>query len=168
MIKNIILDTPTYVWFIAAALVWVGYNSCFTRVVHISRIIIVPLLFIYSVCQRLQSLFGITNSTVFTAITSLIAGSLLGVALTYKNKIEADRKNLFIKIPGDYVTLIVILLNFTSQYTVNVLYHLDREMFTRVQFLFLIAINLLTGITVGRCSIYLYRFFTAKALVELC
>jgi hypothetical protein len=158
MILKILTHTPISIWILAAVLVRMGYRSRFTRVQNVLWLILIPTLFVTSGINSIHSLFGWTQTPLRLVLSAIAIGSTLGALLTYQKSVAADRSRLLIQLPGDWITFLVIMMNFVFQYLMNVTSHINRPYFDEHQVFFLMTMVILTGVTVGRNATYLYKW----------
>ena len=160
-IKYAILGTPWWVFILFAYLVFVGVNALKSRVISIKKVFILPLVFtVWSVWNLIANFSGFRG---FLAWAIFIAiGYLIGWGMTQPWKIAADKKKLLVGIPGNRITLILILAVFAVKYFFGYYRATHQEMSALVAFVNLIASGLITGIFTGRTLAILKKFAKAK------
>ncbi|HEX2583143.1 MAG TPA: hypothetical protein VHL30_03405, partial [Chlamydiales bacterium] len=108
---GIVSGAPWWVYVLFAYLVSIGIQSTKPRSVPVKRVVLLPLLFVawsfFSLYTRL--VLGYSSlSLVWIIFLSL--GAYLGVMEVRNWKISKDRQKAELTIPGNYSTLVLILL----------------------------------------------------------
>ena len=161
MVMKIIAGTPTYVWFLLVFLVFNGYQSCFTRTRSLFRLTLIPAVFLWLETSSVRDLFGITLPHVLASAAGLLLGLALGFAVTRRKSVLADKAKWLVQLPGDLVTLTIIALNFPYQYALHVAFHICPAIPHLVRGGSLVLMGAFTGISLGRNSTFLYKYFRA-------
>jgi hypothetical protein len=162
MIAEIITNTPSRVWILLIVLLWMGYKSCFERTVTVKRLLIVPLIFLYMEANTINSIFGVSYINLLYSAIGLIIGIVAGAVIVSKKKIVADKRQYSLVLPGEYVTISIIILTFLCQYVIHVLDSLKAAVLYNLSPMFLIMMSILSGISIGRNGCYLYKFIKSS------
>ena len=112
---EIISNTPTYVWFILALLVWGGWKSTKTHTVSWKTLCIMPaMMLIWSLYANLinQELTSLTTWALHFAL-----GLWWGSTSTRKLQLTFDKQQKLIRSNGTWLPLILSLSIFTLRYT---------------------------------------------------
>lgn len=119
MIQQILLHTPTWVWALLAALMWLGFNQTFTRTVSIKRMTITPLAMVALSLYGTANAFG-ANPQVLLAW--MLSASLLATLVLQQPLPQATHYNGATRrfvVPGSWVPLALILSIFITKYFVE-------------------------------------------------
>src|SRR4051812_11297371 len=110
---DILIDTPWWVYILFLLLVIIGLKALKPRTIPFQRLIILPaVLTIWNVgwlAIRLQDHL----SPFFYWAIGLIIGAIIGWLTVLRWKIGADPHRKLISLPGNWTTLVLILLVFT-------------------------------------------------------
>jgi signal transduction histidine kinase len=160
-IKSAIFGTPWWVFLLFAYCIYIGVKALKSRVASIKRIFILPLIFIaWSVWNLVVNFSGFLGFLTWAIFITL--GYFIGWGMTQSWKIAADKKKLLIGIPGNRITLILLIAVFAVKYFFGYYRATHAEMSALVAFANLIASGLITGIFVGRTMSLLKKFAKAK------
>ncbi len=159
--EAVLSGTPWWVWVLFVYIIMIGLKAKKARVVPLYKLLIVPILF---VSLTLHTLTEVPLSGV--NITGFIVPTLLGLGLGFwqiwRLHLKVDKKRKLLHIPGSWVTLILVLIIFSSKYYFEYSETMNPLIVEEVGFvLSMLAISgLCTGIFIGRVICYLYRFRT--------
>jgi hypothetical protein len=165
-IKLILSSTPTWVYILLAYLIFIGIKSSKTNVVSIIKLAVIPIIFSVMSVETLTSSFNLSDLTVGIWAISIIVGAAIGFIQIYRLKLKVDRKNLLIKVPGTWSTLILVLIIFASKYYFGMELAMDPNFAHQSIFEFtMLAISgLFTGMFVGKLLCFIYRMKTNKSV----
>lgn len=115
-IKQILIQTPWWVYLLLYVLIQRGIAASKTQVVPFVKMAIIPLIFtglsIYTIVANLS----VNALHMGTWIMAIIVGSLIGWRMLQNTLIRVDRNKQLIEIPGSWRTLILILVIFCFKY----------------------------------------------------
>lgn len=157
-----LLDTPWWVYVLFVLLVIIGLKSLKPRMIPFKRLLILPLVFmIWNVGWLAERLQGHLFPFFFWGI-GLGLGAIIGWRTVLFWKIRADRHRKLISIPGNWTTLIFILLVFATRYFF--VYNYEMHPATTPHFFIADALvsGVITGIFTGR-ALELYRKYRAAS-----
>jgi hypothetical protein len=162
-------NVPTWVYVLFLGVLYIGIKRCYTRVMSVNRLALLPLIFGYFSFRSVNTLFGMD----ILSITILLCGIIIGIILGYlqvKNRIiQADKVNQLIKIPGDYSMLILVLaiffVEFFIHYAVDDHWMVSDSMFFKI--LAVVISGVVMGISTGRNTSYYYKYFKSDSLFSL-
>jgi hypothetical protein len=152
---------PVWVYPLFLFLLYSGIKQCYMRSMKVRRLFILPVIFI------LMSFNNLDGSPAITWISGpcwLIAIAL-GIYFGYVHKrdveITVDRSRGVINIPGDWSMLLLILIVFAVEFTINAVEAIgpSPDWFGPLA---LAVSGLVTGMSIGRNGTYLYRYFKTK------
>jgi hypothetical protein len=156
--------TPWWVFLIFFFVLSRGIAALQTRVVEISKLAIVPLIFAVWGGYSLFKLFGLNPTGIGIFVLALLVGVGVGLALSRHGTVRADQTLGLVEVSGSPVVLILTLIIFTSKYAVG--YWVATEPGARDSIGFLatdaIVSGLVIGIFVGRFA-GLWRRYKAAA-----
>lgn len=154
---------PTWVIVLFFVLFYIGINRCFTRVMPLKKIAIIPIVFIIFGLKSTKELFGLNEMTLLYLFMGCLLGGYFGY-LQVKNKIiVADKEKYLIQIPGDFSLFISLMLVFIVEFAIH--YSIDAHAaiaeLPTFKFIAVVISGSVIGLTLGRTATYLYQFFTA-------
>ena len=160
-IYDFLINIPWWVYLIFFYCIFIGIKSLKTSVIHISKFFIIPIIFIYLSLHTLLSSFSLNFFIIFTYIISLLVGIYLGVILLKRSKIIVDAKNKLIKVPGSWVTLVLILIIFFSKFFIGYELGVDPKIVSNKSFeVFLLVVSGVTsGMFLGRLIYVIFKMF---------
>ena len=112
-------SVPTWVYILFIVLVYLGIKRCYTRVFHIKRLLIVPVIFIFISLRGAFGLFSFNEIFVLYLLVGCLVGLFIG-HLQVRNKIiKADKSRQLIQTPGDITMLIMLLVIFGIEFFIH-------------------------------------------------
>lgn len=152
---DIITGAPWWVYLLLIYLVSIGIKSIQPRTITVKRLILFPLVFIawsfYDLYQKLALGFP---SLAFYWIIFLAIGAYLGVKEVQHWTIKKDRSKEEITIPGNYSTLVLILLIFILKFFWGYFYATWTEIPYWLYVSDTISSSLVTGFFIGRALVF--------------
>jgi len=118
MILEILRRTPMWVYFLFAALIFLGYTQSRTRSVSAARLAILPVVMAAFSLYGVLSGFGASPAPV-AAWACLLAVSAAGFAALDLSR-GATYANGVFTVPGSWLPMAVILIIFFTRYAINV------------------------------------------------
>lgn len=118
MLITILVKTPLWVWFVLAALTWLGLSRTRTRETSPILLLIPPMIFGGLVIVKL-----ILSGFALTAVTGTISGIVLGVLAVLWLKPARNAQRLLsgrIRVEGEWTSLAAIMLVFGVNYAAAV------------------------------------------------
>lgn len=161
-ILDALQGTPWWVYVLLVYLIIIGIQASKTRVVSILRLFILPILFTVLSLETL--LTAVTPD--FFAVSSWLGSVMVGVILGWWQislwRIQTDRRHFLVRVPGNWSTLILILIIFATKYYFSYQLAVDPQLLDQTWFEFsMLAISgLCTGLFIGRLLCFLYRMKT--------
>lgn len=148
---SVLTNTPIWVWGILAYIVFVGIQATKERIVSIPKLFIIPVILITIRYQVFLSehalLFGL----------SICVGAGLGFWITAKKPGVILKDINSVKLPGSYVTLVMLLSFFLLKYAFGYLNSVQNPIALEYASIEVFVSALLTGSFLGRGIYYLYR-----------
>ncbi|MCI0381522.1 MAG: hypothetical protein L0207_00495 [Chlamydiae bacterium] len=152
---EIISGAPWWIYLIFIYLVIIGIQSMKPRTISIKRVVLLPLLFVawsfYGLYEKV--LLGF-SSLIFPWIIFLALGAYLGVKEVYFWHFHKDHQKGTITIPGNYSTLVLILLIFILKFSWGYIYAARTEIPYWIYLSDIITSSLVTGFFVGRAAFF--------------
>jgi hypothetical protein len=115
-LKYLLFHTPWWVYFIFIYCIAIGFKSTRPRVISYYRLYIIPTLIAIWSLHGIYIRHSLSAPYLLTWIAALICGISAGWALTYHIYIEADKSKKLIKIPGTWITFILVIVIFLIRY----------------------------------------------------
>ena len=159
-------ETPWWVYLLFFYLVSIGLSALQPKAVSIIKLAILPVLFTALSVHTLMVSFAMTITTISVWAGSILLGIFLGLILVSGHNYKVDRKNLLILLPGNWITLILILIIFASKYYFSYELSVDPavEQSLNFEFIMLSVSGACTGLFIGRFICYLYHLMTAESV----
>lgn len=146
---NMIVNTPTWVWFILGYILFVGIKMLKTQEVNIYKLFIIPIVLIASRYQ----VFVSDNVTFY--VLGLIVGGGIGWGLTGRRPVEIFPKSTSVKMQGSYLTLVLLLAFFLLKYSYGFLASNQHPIALEYGYTEVFVSAMLSGFFLGRASLYL-------------
>jgi hypothetical protein len=156
--------TPWWVFLIFIFVLSRGIAALQTRVVAITKLAIVPLIFAAWGAYSLFQLFGLNPAGIGIFAVALLIGAGVGLVLSRHGTVRAEQTLGLVEVSGSPVVLILMLIIFTSKYALGYWVATEPEAHDSIGFLATDAIvsGLVIGIFVGRFA-GLWRRYKAAA-----
>ena len=119
MLNLILTHTPTWVWALLAALLWLGLSQTVSRTASLQRITFMPLAMIALSIFGTLSVFGIHLNIL---LAWLGAGAWMLALILFNTSsaaIKYDAEKRLFSLPGSWVPLALILSVFVTKYVVG-------------------------------------------------
>lgn len=161
-IWNAINGTPWWVWVLFIYILMLGIKAKRARVVPLYKILVLPILFVLLSLHTLLEV-PLTRVNFSGYFFPALLGLCLGFWQIWRLHIKVDKKRKLLHIPGSWVTLILVLIVFSSKYYFEYTETINPLVVEQIGFVLsmLIISGLCTGIFLGRLVCYTYRFATA-------
>jgi hypothetical protein len=151
---HVIAGTPFWVWIVLVYLLWIGIRSTKSTVVYLPRLFIIPLIMMATKYRLFFSNDWLTFSF------AIILGCAIGFLVANRNRPEIIEGSKSIKIPGNYSTLILLLVFFCSKYYFGYLNATNHDLYTQYSVVEIIISGLLPGYFFGRAIRFMHKYFT--------
>jgi len=156
---SFIKEIPWWVYIVFIYLVNVGIRAMRPRTIPISKVILMPLFF---VCWSFYGLYGKLLLGFFSLIPiwfiCLSIGAYLGVKEVQSWRYQVNHRKGEITIPGNYSTLVLLLIIFGLKFFWSSLYATLEYIPTWIYFADIITGAIVTGFFVGRAGILFRRY----------
>lgn len=158
---EIVTGAPWWVYVLFIYLVTIGLEATKSRAISIKKIAIFPLLFlgwsIYDLYTKVQlGLF----SMIPVWIVSLGVGIYLGIKVVSSWRISKNHTRQEIIIPGNYSTLVLVVLVFAIKFFWGSLYATEKEVSYWIYFGDTVTSALIAGSFVGRSLFFFKSYHT--------
>lgn len=124
MLASIVQGTPSWVWYLLAALLWLGLSQTLPRQAGLRRVLLMPLALAAFSAWGLLSAFGAEPGGGALAVWLLAAGAAALASLALRGTppagVRFDAQALRFYLPGSPVPLLLILAIFLTKYLVGV------------------------------------------------
>jgi tetrahydromethanopterin S-methyltransferase subunit C len=164
LIENLIIHTPIWVYLIFFLLIYLGIKATKTSVMPFRRVFIAPIVFSYISITGISRHFEMNSMSIITAIVALIIGYLLGHLTTRKIIVKIDKKNKRIQLPGNYWTLIITMIIFSTKYFFAYKFIRHPELKQASYFLasYIFISTLIIGFLIGRLTCFILKYKSQK------
>ena len=154
----ILSGAPWWVYLLFVYLVTVGVKSIQPRTVPVKRVILLPLLFVTWSFYNLYTRLVLGHmSLLLLWVVFLSIGAYLGIREVRNWKISINRNQHALTIPGNYSTLILILLIFILKFVWGYIYATHEPVSYWIYFWDILTSSLVTGFFVGRAWFFFRR-----------
>ncbi len=151
-IWQIIIHTPWWVYLLFAYLIFIGIKASKSRVTPFLKLLIAPIIFSWMSIDTLVGDVGSSSYANSIWAIAILIGVFFGWLQLRLLKIQTDRKRLLIKMPGSWITLILILIIFFSKYYFGYSSAVQPSLLENTGYVFImLAISgVCTGLFIGR------------------
>lgn len=151
-IWQILIHTPWWVYLLFAYLIFIGVKASKTRAVPFLKLLVAPVIFTWMSVDTLTGDVGLSGYAVSIWVITILLGTFLGWLQLYWMKVQTDRQHLLVKMPGSWITLILVLVIFFSKYYFGYSSAVDPALLHNgVYVFFMLAISgVCTGLFIGR------------------
>lgn len=159
-------NIPSWVFILFLILLYLGIKRCFTQIVSVKRLAIVPIAFVFMSLRSATHLFA-DDAMIWMYLTGgMVFGAFLGHFQVRNRYIRADKNKNLIEIPGDISMLILLMGIFAIEFFIH--YSLEAHLEITSSDMFRIAAmamsGLMVGISVGRNLTYFYKYTQAASI----
>jgi hypothetical protein len=146
-----ISGAPWWVYLLFIILLSVGLKAMHERTVRIPRVVIFPLIFLAWSLYGLYAhvMLGLNNLIAWWVIF-LVIGAILGFKEVHSWRFGIDRRKGLVTIPGNYSTLILVVLIFVLKFIWNYIYTALMVVPDWILIVDTITSAVITGVFVGR------------------
>jgi hypothetical protein len=156
-----IKGTPLFVWAIFVLLLIRGVQGMKTKTIFFPKILILPtVLFLFSIAGILSQ-YGLNIFAVGGYVIALLLGILTRWLFVHNQKLEIDKVQRTITVPGTASTLFLILAIFTIKYIFGYLHAVNPELAQNNMYFISAEITLsglITGLFLGKALNYIYKY----------
>ncbi len=158
-IWDIVSGAPWWVYVLFVYLASIGIQATKPRTLSIKKVIVLPLVFVawglYSLFTKvaLELTFLIPVWLVFLAL-----GSYLGMKEVHSWQLSIDRRKGEVTIPGNYSTLVLIVLIFVLKFFWGAYYATHTDISYWMYFSETLTTSLVTGFFVGRAGFFCWSY----------
>ncbi len=151
-VLQIVANTPIWVWALLAYLLFIGIRALRPATAPLWRVAILPAVFFVWGLASLYQMHGLALQRVLPWAVALAGGIGVGMLIASLQPIRADKVRHLVRTAGGPLTLVLILLIFTTKYEFGFLHATQPGLFAQARFwLSEIAISgLLAGMFIGR------------------
>ncbi|MDO8651029.1 MAG: hypothetical protein Q7R66_02430 [Undibacterium sp.] len=121
MINQILANTPRWVWFLLAALLWLGLSQTRSRTATLQRITLMPLAMTGLSLSGTLAAFGADPQVVLAWLVAVALMAFLVQSQTLPASTHYDPATRLFSLPGSWVPLLLIMGIFMTKYVVGVL-----------------------------------------------
>lgn len=152
MLQQIITNTPVWVWFLLAFLVYRGFVASVDRVTSLRAAFLIPAVMVALSIQGIATTFGSSDWAAPVWLAALAIGAVATWSLVDPGRMSADPVNRTIRQPGSWVPLMLMMGIFATKYAVGVTLAMHPELKQQAGFVMGICAvyGVFNGIFVGR------------------
>ncbi|NRA73805.1 MAG: hypothetical protein HRU36_03580 [Rickettsiales bacterium] len=151
-IFNMIMGTPSWVWFIFGYLLFVGIKATTSRIVYLPKLLIIPIVLTGT---KYKAFMNATIAIWSNYLVCFLIGILVGFKFAESQKIKVVKSHLKIELSGSYSTLIILISFFTVKYVFGYLYATHQGLYKEL-IVFEIGISgIFSGYFLGKAIKYL-------------
>lgn len=166
-IKEILINTPWWVWVLFAYLVYRGISLLSPNQISPQRMLLMPCIFLIWSVYGIFSRLDMPWMALLVFMLALAAGMLLGrIIMRGQPCAIVDSNTGMIQRPGSVIPLIIILMNFSFLYILNVYAGYHPESLAEIKFtvIFSAASGLADGLFWGIFVTNLTKAFGVKSV----
>ena len=151
-IVKIIYSTPSWVWIVLGYLIFIGIRATKPRLVYIPKLFIIPV-----VLSGLKYKIFM-DGTLFVWMgyfICLFLSSFLSFKYSSTQKIKIIKGSMYLKLPGTYWTLVVLMSFFTMKYIFGYISAIQTALYQELQVFEVSMSGLFSGYFLGKAINYL-------------
>jgi len=154
-----LIHTPWWVYLIFFYCMFIGVKALKGGVVPFGKMVVIPIIFTYLSLETVYNNFHLDMFVVTTYGISILVGIIVGLVIANVVGLQVDNKKWLLKLPGTWVTLMLLILIFGSKYYFGYAIAADPKLLTNTRFEFwMLAVSaIITGMFIGRVVYYYYR-----------
>ncbi len=162
---SIISGYPVWIWPLFAALVWAGFRRRKPRVIRVRMLFSLPFI-VSAVSVKVLLGYPLSLGTVALWAGGLLLGCLFGWLLVRNQKVRADHDNGLIGLPGSWLTLVLVLMVFSTRFYYA--YELSLSAASGAGNIYVLSWILMLGLFAGLyCGrVLAYMFLYKRAVCE--
>lgn len=164
IVKDILVNTPWWVYLLLVVLIQMGVRASKTGVVHLGKLTIAPLIFTYMAIETLVNNLVLTPYVYSVFAGTLLLGILLGWIQVSMQSLRFDKAKWLIEVPGTWTVMLVIIIIFVAKYYFGYALSVDPNVihnsFFEVMFIGVTAVC--TGLFIGKFLCYMKRMYTEQ------
>ena len=151
-VLQIVANTPIWVWVLLAYLLFIGIRALRPSTAPLWRIAILPMVFFVWGLASLYQMHGLAIQRVLPWLVALALGVGVGILIASLQPIRVDKVRHLVRTARGPLTLVLILLIFTTKYEFGFLHATQPGLFAQARFwVSEIAISgVLAGMFIGR------------------
>jgi hypothetical protein len=149
---GIITGTPLWVWALLAFLLFIGIRGVRPTTASFARLAILPVVFLAWGLSGFATSYGLRPVGIAVWIAALVIGVGFGWLVARSIEIHADKERGLVRLPGNALNLVLILIIFATKYTLGVLAGLQPSITGELLYMVTdVGVSgLLTGMFAGR------------------
>lgn len=118
---EIVARTPYWVWALLAFLLFIGVRGLKPSTASFARLAILPAVFLAWGLSGFATSYGLRPAGIAVWAAALVLGAGIGLLLARTIEIHADKERGLIRLPGNALNLVLILIIFATKYTLGVM-----------------------------------------------
>ena len=163
--KEFFAHIPTYVYILFGLLIYIGYKRCFTRIIRVERLLLLPAIFLFLSLHGVINLFHPNIPDILIWMSGNILGIALGAFHIHSQTIRADHKHKLISVPGNCLMFVLTMLIFACEFFINYSIKAKLPFAQTISFKWVsvFALGTIAGITIGRNITYIFKYKKAPS-----
>ncbi len=145
-ISIIFCKTPWYVFPIFAYILFIGIKATKDRVIFLPFNLVLPITLF---ALKVPAFFELRHCLIMYFFGSYLIGLLIGIFFGFKQQIVCSKNSLFVKLPGSFLTLIILLIYFCVRYFFGYLAAVNPALSNSLQFLNQAILGCVSGFLLG-------------------
>ncbi len=159
------LHIPTYSIVILGLLIYLGIKRCYARTIQPTRLFVLPAVMVVFGVLNLPRLFPAAGLPQGLALMMVLAiGGWIGWLHAARWQLQLDTLNKVVRVPGDPVLLLIILLTFAAEFFIH--YEIESQgAWAKNEYFSLCSFAIwggLCGLSFGRASNVFMRYQAAR------
>jgi len=165
MLRQIILNTPPWVWALLAFLIYRGLLASTDRSIALRQTLIMPLVMLVLSVQSTVAAFGLSAATAPLWLLCFAIGSAAAWLLFDRNSVAAQPQRGSVVLYGSWQPMLLMMGIFLTKYAVGVLLALQPAYAQQMPFVAGVCAlyGSFSGIFIGRMALILLAYRQAQA-----
>lgn len=152
---TLVTNTPLWVWAAFAYLLFIGIKATTPRTIFIPKLFIIPLVL---TCLKYKVFLNLERATFLYYSITLLLALLIGFFVGKNENIQLTKQKLTIFLPGNFSTLILLLIFFSIKYVFGYLNATNQELYSQIALWEIIISALFSGFFLGKALLYSYYY----------
>jgi hypothetical protein len=159
IIIEIISGTPIWVWFVFGYILFVGIKAMRPGLVYIPKLFIISAVF-PALKYKTFLLGGVFIWMSY--FICLFLSSFLSFKFSSKQKVKIVKESMSVKLPGTYLTLVVLVLFFILEYFFGYINVAQHDLYKKLQVFEVVICGIFSGYFFGKAVNYLNCYLRLK------
>ncbi len=167
-ILKILSKTPYWIFLVFGYLIYLGIKSTKKRIVSITKLSIISVVFLIFSIKHLNFLWDISDFIAYIWLGTILIGIFFGWISFVGKEVIVDKKRGLVQIPGSYNVLFIVMFVFISRYIIGFISAITLDLTIEPYMIFLkvFVSSLPAGILLGRL-LFIFKNHTYGPFKEL-